>query len=168
MKVKTILIGIVILVAGIMAYFYFSPGEEAKIKAHFDRIAEIIGKKPDENPMSAMAKIGRLKDVFAEKCRVDAPVYNLAQEMTFDEIAAFMFRERARNAQITLKFHRFTIELPNEDEAVVDVTAGFAGESASGVRSEDYHLLTCGLIKTNDTWKLKQINVVEVLAAPRG
>ncbi len=163
MGTKTIVIGVGLVVAAIMAFFLFSSSEEDRIKVPFKRIAETISKKPDENQISAMAKIRRLKDVFAPRCRVDAPVYGLDQEMAFDEIAAFMFRERSQYRQITLKFHRFTIKFPNENQAVVNVTVGFAGESTAGVMTEDYHVLMCNLIKPNDTWQLKQINVVEVL-----
>ena len=163
MGAKTVVSGVVLIAAAIIVYFLFSSSEEDRIKEQFNRIAEAVSKDHGENQISAMAKIRQLKDGLAPKCEVDAPIYGLDQEMTCNDIEDFVFQERNRYGQIVLKFHRFSIRFSMENHAAVDVTAGFSGESTTGQRSEDYHVLTCHLAKTDDMWQLKQINVIEAL-----
>ncbi len=153
------------LIIALTAMFFFSADEKDDIKALFDRVAATIGKEAGENAIAGMAKIKSLRLFFIEQCWVDAPVYRLNQAMTFDEIAAFVFKERAAYKQITMRFQRFLIDIKKQNEAMVNVAAGFAGKTTGGGRVEDVHQLSCRLLKKDGEWRIEQIQVVEVTDA---
>ena len=74
-KTKHIILVVGILAGGILAALIFLQSEEAKIRKQFEFIAENIKKKKGENPIIAIAKANQIREVFAERCRIDAPGY---------------------------------------------------------------------------------------------
>ena len=162
-KTKHIIVVVGILTGGILAALIFWQSEEAKIRKQFEFIAEKIEKRPGESPIIAAAKAKQIRKVFAERCRIDAPAYSASRDILSDELPAIVFRMRSEYSAISLTFHDFAIELPEQDTAQVNVTAVMEGKSASGEPVEDIHELKCILQKIDEVWRLKEIGVVEVL-----
>ena len=162
-KTKHIIVVVGILTGGILAALIFWQSEEAKIRKQFEFIAEKIEKKPGESPIIAAAKAYQIREVVAERCRIDAPAYSAPRNIPSDEFPAIVLRVRSEYSAISLTFHDFDIEFPEQDIAQVKVTAIMEGKSANGEPVEDFHELKCSLQKTDEVWRLKEIGVVEVL-----
>ena len=162
-KAKHIIIAGGILTAGIIAFFIFSQSEEAKVKKQFEFIAEKIEKKSGENRIIAAAKVNRIGEVIIDPCKIHAPAYSFSREASSDELSTFILGKRSRYSAITLKFYDFVIDFPEKDTARVNLTESMEGKLKTGEFVEDIHELKCQLQKIEDIWRLKEIEVVEVL-----
>ena len=162
-RVKHIIVVVGILVGGTLAALIFRQSEEVEIRKQFEFIAEKIDKRPGESPIIAAAKANQIREVSAERCRLDAPAYSAPRVILSDELPAIVLRMRSEFSAISLTFHDFIIEFPEQDTAQVNVTAIMEGKSASGEPVEDLHELKCDLEKIDEVWRLKEIEVVEVL-----
>jgi hypothetical protein len=162
-KTRHIIVVVGILVGGMIAILIFWKSEEAKIRNQFEFIAEKIEKTPGESPIIAVANVKQIREVFAERCRINAPGYSASRNILSDELPAIVLRMRSGYSAISLMFRDFVIEFPEQDAAQVNVTAIMEGKSASGKPVEDLHELKCNLEKIEEVWRLKEIEVVEVL-----
>ena len=162
-KSKYMIIACGVLVGGAIAFLIFWQSEEAKVRKQFEFIAEKIEKTPGESPIIAAAKANQIRKVFAEKCRIDAPAYSASRDILSDELSTIVLSMRSRYSEISLMFHDFVIEFPEQDAAQVDLTAIMEGKSTTGESVEDLHELKCRLEKIEEVWRLKEVEVVEVL-----
>jgi len=64
---------------------------------------------------------------------------------------------------IRAKFYDFVIDFSEQDTARVNLTESMEGKLKTGEFIEDIHELKCQLQKIEDIWRLKEIEVVEVL-----
>lgn len=162
-KAKYIVIGGGIMVAGIIAFYIFSQSEEAQVKRQFKFIAEKIGKTPEESHIVAATKANRIREAFAETCKIHAPAYSFSRDTSSDELSTLVLSERSQYSEISLKFYDFVIDFPEKGTAEVNLTASMEGKLTTGEFVEDLHELKCKLQKIEDSWRLKEIKVVEVL-----
>ncbi len=162
-KAKYIVIGGGVLVAGIIAFFIFSQSEEAKIKKQFKFIAERIEKRPEESHIIAATKANRIREVFTETCKIHAPAYSYSRDTSSDELSTLVLSERSQYSEISLKFYDFVIDFPEKGNAEVNLTASMEGKLTTGAFIEDLHEFKCKLQKIEDIWRLREIEVVEVL-----
>ena len=162
-KTKHIIVVVGILAGGMLAALIFWQSEEAKIKKQFEFIAEKIEKTPGESPIITIAKANQIREVFAEKCRIDAPAYSAPRDILSDELPAIVLRMSSEYSEISLMFHDFDFEFLEQDTARVSVTAIMEGKSASGEPVEEFNELKCSLQKIEEVWRLKEVEVVEVL-----
>ena len=156
-KTKHIILVVGILVGGMLAALIFWQSEEAKIRKQFEFIAEKIEKRSGESPIMAAAKANQMREVFAERCRIDAPAYSAPRDILSDELPVIALRLRSEYSEITLMFQDFDIEFPEQDTAQVNVTAIMQGISASGKPIEDFHELKCDLEMIEEVWRLKEV-----------
>ena len=152
-----------VVAAGVLAFFVFWQSEEAKVKKRFAFIGEKIEKSPPENKLISAAKANRILEAFTETVGVRAPAYDFSREISSDEMTPLVLNVRSRYSEISLKFHDFVIDFPEKGTAQVAVTATMEGKLTTGETVEDLHELKCGLLKTEDVWRLNEIEVVEVL-----
>lgn len=162
-KAKHIIMAGGVLTAGIIAFFIFWQNEETKVKKQFEFIAEKIQKTPVENQLIAAAKANRIREVITNPFKIHAPAYSISRNITSDELSTFVLSERARYSAISLKFYDFVIHFPEKDTARVNVTESMEGKLKTGEVIKDLHELKCTLQKIEDIWRLKEIEVVEVL-----
>ncbi len=162
-KAKYSIIAGGVLVAGIIAFFIFSQSEEAKVKKQFEFLAEKIGKTPEESQIIAAAKAKRIREVFAETCKIHAPAYSFSRDISSDELSTLVLSARSQCSEISLKFYDFVIDFPEKGTALVSLTASMESELTTGEFLEDHHELKCNLQKIEDIWRLKEIEMVEVL-----
>jgi len=162
-KAKHIIIAGGVLTAGIIAFFIFLQSEEAKVKKQFEFIAEKIEKTPGENHIIAAAKANRIREVITDPCKIHAPAYSFSRDTSSDELSTFVLSKRSQYSEISLKFYDFVIDFPEKDTAQVNLTESMEGKLKTGEFIEDFHELKCKLQKIEDIWRLKEIEVVEVL-----
>lgn len=162
-KAKYSIIAGGVLVAGVIAFFIFSQSEEAKVKKQFEFLAEKIGKTPEESQIIAATKANRIREVFTETCKIHAPAYSFSRDISSDELPTLVLSARSQCSEISLKFYDFVIDFPEKGTAQVNLTASMEGKLTTGEFIEDHHELKCRLQKTEDIWRLKEIEMVEVL-----
>ncbi len=162
-KAKHIIIAGGVLTAGTIALLIFFQSEEAKVKKQFKFIAEKIEKAPGENHIVAAAKANRIREVVTEPCKIHAPAYGFSRDTLSVELSTFVLSKRSQYSEISLRFYDFVIDFPEEDTAQVNLTASLEGKLKTEEFVEDLHELKCKLQKIEDIWRLKEIEVVEVL-----
>ena len=152
-----------VLIAGIVAVFIFLHNEEAKVKKQFAFVAGKIQKTPGENQIIAAAKANRIREVVTDPIKIHAPTYSFSGIVSSATLSTYVLRKRSLYSAISLKFYDFVIEFPNKDTAQVNVTESMEGKLRTGEVIKDLHELKCKLQKVEDIWRLKEIDVVEVL-----
>jgi hypothetical protein len=152
-----------LLIAGIILFSMFFQSEAARVKKQFEFIADKIGKVPGENHITAAAKVARVKEVITEPFRIHAPAYAFSREIAINELATFILSKRSQYSKISVKFYDFEIAFPEKNFAQVNLTKSMQSQLKSGEFIEDFNELKCQMQKIGGTWRLKEIEVVEVL-----
>lgn len=162
-SVKYTILAAGILIAGIIAFFIFFQSEEEKVIKQFKLIADKIEKEPGENQIIAAANAKKISEMLTDPCRVNAPAYSFSRDISPDELPRFFLAKRSLYSEISLKFYDFLIDFPEKNSALVSVTEIMKGTLKTGEIVEDIHELECTMINIEDSWRLKEISVVEVL-----
>ena len=162
-KAKYIIIAGTILVAAIAAFIIFTHSEEAKVKKQLKFLAYKMKKTPGEITLTSAAKANRIRDLFTDICAIHAPAYSFSKEISSQDLPVLVMATRSLYSKISLKFHDFVIDFPEKDRADVNLTAHMTGKRKNGEYSDGIHELRCKLKKVEDTWLLKEIEMVEVL-----
>ena len=162
-NIKTIIAAAVLVVAGIIALFWYFQGDEARIKKRFNTIAELAEKSPDEHELTAAVNARRIGDMFADTCQIEIPSYNISRTYAREDIPAHVMGARSRYSEIAMKFHDINIEFPEEGIARVTFTAYVEAVWISGEAVREVHEIACWLEKIEKDWFFNQIEVVTVL-----
>ena len=162
-KAKHIIIAVVVLVGGIIAFFVFFQSEEAKVKKQFKRIAEKIEKTAEESIVVAATKANRISEAFTKTCTVHAPAYSFSGDVSSDELSTLILSMRSEYSEISVKLYDFVIDFPEKGNALAGLTASMEGKLITGESIGEIHELKCKLQKIEDIWRLKEIEMVQVL-----
>ena len=162
-QVKYLIIAGAVLIASIIAFIIYSESDEAKVKKQFKFLAEKMKKTPEENRLISAAKATKITKQFTKTCTIHAPAYSFSRDISSDELSALVLTARSQYSDISLKFYDFVIHFPEKGTAQVNLTASMKGKSTTRELFEDLHELKCKLQKIEDIWRLKEIEVVEVL-----
>ncbi len=164
-KTKYIIIAAIILIlaAGVIAWFVLSQSEEAIIKNQFKTITKRIGKTAGESPIIAAANAGQLKELIVSPCRILAPDYDVEKDISTDDISGFILAKKMQFHNLSISLHDFIIELTSETTASVTLTGKINGKLSNGKKVGDVHEYSCEMQKIDDIWMLKVIEIIEVL-----
>ena len=162
-KVKYIITAGTVLFITITAFTIFSHSEEAEIKKQFKYLAQKMKKTSGEITLTSAAKANKIRELFTETCSIHAPAYSFSQDISSQDLPTLVMVTRSPYSKISLKFHDFVIDFPEEDRADVNLTAHMTGKRRNGEYSDGVHELKCKLKKIEDTWLLNEIEMVEVL-----
>jgi hypothetical protein len=162
-KIKYLLIGVPIVIIGILAFFYFFPNEERKVKKQFNLLSEWVSKSPDENAFAMLQKMKNIGTLFDGHCELKAPSQSLSGSYTREEISTYAGSARSQLSQLDLKFYDFHIHFPEKEIAKVTLTGRMTGRSSTGEQVDETRELECVLKKIERKWLFSQIEVVEVL-----
>jgi hypothetical protein len=162
-KIKYLLISVPIVIIGILAFFYFFPNEEKKVKKQFNLLSEWVSKSPEENAFTMLQKMKNIGTLFDEHCELKAPSQSLSGSYTREEISTSAGRARSHLSQLDLKFYDFHILFPEKEIAKVTLTGKLTGRSSTGEQVDETRELECALKKIENKWLFSQIEVMEVL-----
>jgi hypothetical protein len=162
-KMKYLLIGGLIVIIGIFAFFYFSPSEEKKVKKQFHLLSEWVSKSSEENAFTMLQKMKNIGTLFDEHCELKAPSQSLSGTYTRDEISTYAGSARSHLSQLDLKFYDFHILFPEKEIAKVTLTGRLTGRSGTGEQMDETRELECILKKIDKRWLFSGIEVVEFL-----
>jgi hypothetical protein len=162
-KIKYLLIGLPVVIIGILAFFYFFPNEEKKVKKQFNLLSEWVSKSPEENAFTMLQKMKNIGTLFDEHCELKAPTQSLSGSYTREEISTFAGSARSQLSKLDLKFYDFHIIFPEKEIAKVTLTGRLTGRSSNGEQVDETRELECFLKKIERKWLFSEIEVVEVL-----
>lgn len=162
-NIKYLAVALFLVAVGIAAYFFIFNSQELLIKKQFEFIAGKIEKAPGESPIISMARANSLTEAIAEPCLIHIPAFSYAKQTHSKEISRYVLAMRSRYSTISLIFYDFLFENMDENSGQVTVTAGLKGTLNTGDIFEDIHEVLCRVKKIEDTWKLIEIEVVDVL-----
>ncbi len=158
-----IIAGIILVAAGVIAWFVLSQSEESIIKNQFKAITKSIEKTAGESPIIAAANAGKLKESIISPCRILAPDYDVEKDISTDDISGFILAKKMQFHNLSITLHDFLIELTSETTASVSLTGKINGKLSNGKKVGDVHEYSCEMQKIDDIWMLKVIEIVEVL-----
>jgi hypothetical protein len=162
-KAKHIIIAGVILVGGIIAFLAFFQSEEAKVKKQFKRVAKKVEKTPEESIVVSATKANRIGEAFTGICKVQAPAYSFSRDVSSDELSTHILSMRSQYSEISVKLYDFVIDFPEKGIAQAVFTASMEGKLTTGESTADLHELKCKLRKIEGTWRIEEVEIVEVL-----
>ena len=162
-KIKSLLIALLIVIAGIGAILFFFPSEERKVKKQFALLSEYVAKGSGETTFTMAPKIKGISGLFAESCDFKVPVYSFSGSYTREEISGIALRGRAHFSSLDLKFHDLSISFPEKGTAKVTLTGRLTGKTTYEEYVDETRELECLLDKIEKRWLFRQFEVVEVL-----
>ena len=160
---NNIIITALIAAAAVIAFFIFFQSEEAKIKKKFNALAQKIAKQADEGNLVAAAAANAIEKMFGPSIRIEIPSYSVDKTFTNNEVSPHVLYARSQYTEMEMDFHDFQFAFPEENAAVVEVTAVFKATTASGDPVDEIHEVECSLEKIDDDWLFTGIRGVEVL-----
>lgn len=162
-RVRYVLIGLILVAAGIALFTALFQTEEKRVKKQFQLLSKSISKDPGETIFTMDQKIKKIGSLFDETCEIQIPSYSLSGSLTREEITGYAARGRLYASELLLKFYDFQIAFPKEREATVRLTAWLTGKGTTGELINEAHEIDCFLKKIEKRWCFTRIEVVEVL-----
>ncbi len=161
---KNIIITVLLMTCGIIAFFILSQNDETKIKKQFHKLAAKIEKNGNEHDLIAAKTAHEIEQMFTGSVRIQIPSYSVDKTFPRSEISPHVLYARALYQKITLEFHDFQIQIAEGNtSAVVDLTGVFEATTRSNERVDEIHEAECTLEKIEDEWMFTGIKGVEVL-----
>lgn len=154
-------IAAVLLAVGLL--YLFNESEEGKIKKQFDFISDSVKKEAGENPIIGAAKIKQITDILTDPCIVEIPFRSESRTMSSQEISSYIYARRTHLETLSLDFHDIAVDIPDETSAKASSLAVFKGEIKSGEQYEEMYEFDFSLTKTDDTWRINRVEVIEVV-----
>src|SRR4030042_1718274 len=162
-RLKYIIAGVLVVVAGIGVALYLFPSEEKKVKKQFRLLSEWVSKEQGESPITMVYKIKNIGALFDGTCEFNIPAYSFSGTYTPEEISSYAAQGRLSFSQLDLKFYDLDIVFQEKRIAKVTLTAKVTGKSSSGEYLNEAHELESLLKKVEKRWLFSKIEVVEVL-----
>jgi hypothetical protein len=160
---RHITIAATIATVGIITFFVFFSGDEAKIKKQIKILAELVSKDPDEHPFVGAANAQKIGDMFAETCRFEIPSHSISRSYQRETIPAQIMAARSQYSTISLKFHDIKISFPKEGTAQISLTSYVEALWGSGEPIREVSEFICLMNKAEKDWHFSQIEGISVL-----
>ena len=165
-KPKSIVAAGLVVMAGIVAVFFFSPSEEKRVRKQLGLLSQYVAKEPGEDPFSMANRIQNISRLFAENCEFKIEgdsFYSLSGSYSRQEVAGYALRGRSYFSDLSLTFYDLKIRFPEKGSAQVGFTAKLTGRSTTGEKMDETREFQCVLNKIEKKWFFSQFEVVEVL-----
>ena len=154
----------VFVVLAILAYFYFHPSEEKKIKKQLALLSEYASNDRGESTFALARRLDHMGALFADRVDLKASGYELSGTHTRREIVHLAARAGMAFSQMTLKFHDVSVAISGEGMAKVSATGRFKGMSAKGESVDEVQDLELTFRKGGEgRWLITAVEGVEVL-----
>jgi ketosteroid isomerase-like protein len=160
---QLVLVVFVALVA-LLAYFYFHPSEEKKIKKQLALLSEDASKDRGESAFALARRLDHMGALFADRVDLKVPAYELSGTHTRREIVHLAARAGMAFSQLTLKFHDVSVAISGEGMAKVSATGRLKGIAAKGESADEVQDLELTFRKGGEgRWLITAVEVIEVL-----
>ena len=162
-NVKHGIFALLIAAGAILVFFLFFQGDEAKIKKRFHALAELAEKNGNEHNLIAAKKAHQIEQMFSKTVRIQIPSYDIDRSFDNRDISSHVLYARARYQTISLEFHDFRFDFPEDETAVVSLTGVLNALTGSGERIREFHEMVSTLEKTDCEWLITGVSGVDVL-----
>jgi len=154
---KTAALAALLVAGAVVGYFLVSQSDETKIKKKFNTLAEKIEKQEGESDLMAAAAANQIEKMFGPSVRIKIPSYSVDQTFPNNEVSPHVLYARSQYTEMQLKFQDFQFQFPEENHAVVGLTANFQAVTAAGEPVDEIHEAECTLEKIDDEWLFMEI-----------
>ena len=152
------------VVLGVLAYSYFFPSEEKKVKKQLALLSEYASKSGTESAFALARRLNALGSLFADKVDLKMPAYGLSGNHTRQEIVNLGARASMAFSQMTLKFDGVSVGISTDGRASVSATGRLRGKSPGGESMEEVREVDFVLQKDGGgQWLFIAAEVVEAL-----
>jgi hypothetical protein len=170
MNVKNAFLLLVAVVVAGIGWQVFRPSEEKRVRAVFDRAAELVVQKPGEGDVFHLMRAQRLSDLIADEIRLTAPAFNLDHSFAAGAVPRLAAMLWSANREFSVGFERLEVEFPSESQSLVrgEVLVSGSGEWFSG---RDVYEFSSELLKGKDDneWRFRAFEMKPVVErAPVG
>jgi hypothetical protein len=162
-NLRHFIIGTLVVVAGIIIYFWLFSSDEAKIKKQFKNLTGLICADSDEHQFIAAANARKIGNMFAETCLFEIPTHSISRTYKRENIPAHVMAFRSQYSAISLKFYDLHISFPTEGIARAAVTAYVEALRISGEPILEVHEIVIRMEKLEKDWFFNQIKTIPVL-----
>ncbi|NMC00405.1 MAG: hypothetical protein GYA35_09020 [Thermoanaerobaculaceae bacterium] len=147
----------------ITALLLFYPTEKRKIKNLMKKTAEWVQKSEEDTPLSIAVKSKKSRKFFADKVLLKIERRNYEREIPIEEIEKGYLYLMSSNSKFKVTIKDINIEIVDDfsaeaDSAVIVETKGGTLEEFSNVNEVGF-----GLTKTEEGWRIRKIEIKEVL-----
>jgi len=160
---RNIIIAVLLVAAGAAAFILLSDSEEAIIKKRFQALGDTFAKEAGESKLLAASKAGKMREFFTETSRIHVSMYDFSRDVARKDLPGYVLQARAGYASLSVDFTDYTVLIVSDTEAEVSLTATVTGKLPTGERTRDIQELSCRLRKEEDLWRIREIEMVEVL-----
>jgi ketosteroid isomerase-like protein len=148
---------------GLLAYFYFAPSEEKKIKEQLALLSRLVSKDGRENAFALARRLEKIGLLFADKVDLKTAGYDFSGRRTRQEIVNLAARARMGFSRMTLKFEDVSVAVSGE-AGKVTATGMLRGRSAGGEEVEEIREVKLSLQKGSEgRWLFTALEAIEVL-----
>ena len=162
-KMRKIFIAALAATAGIILFFWFFTGDEAKIKKQFKILEELASKDSVEHELIAAANARKIGNMFTGTCRIEIPSHSISRVYKRENIPAYVMAARSQYSAISLKFYDILIRFPEEHLARISFTAHVDFLFHSGETIREVQELDCSMEKIEKEWYFSRIETITVL-----
>ena len=163
MTIKHIIIALLVVAIGAVAFVFVFQSEERRVKKQFKSLSERVSKEPGENKLAMALKAKQLQTLFADNCGIRVPSYPISGDYTPQDISSLALTAFSQYSTTSLKFYDMNIDITENGMATVRVTANLTGKLTTGQHIDETHELKCILKKVESSWLFSDFEVVEVL-----
>lgn len=160
---RNIIIGLIIIVAGLFAVRHFSESEVDRVKQRFTLLAERSEKKSEEPIMKMALRVRGIGALFADSSVIESSRYDISGTYTPDNINTLAAAISMRFKKLSMKFYDIRVIFPEEGASRVTLTATLKGLSKADGMLNETHEMEVDLIDVEGEWYFSRISMVEVL-----
>ncbi len=162
-KPKTLIIALIVALAGILLARHLFTGEERKVKRQFHLLSKWVSKSPGESAIKTASESQSIGSLFANPCTFKTDLHSLSGRYTPAEISSYAAQARMQLASLSLKFYDINIHLPKKTVADATLAMKVVARATTGELYRETHELACVLIKREGRWLFSEVSVVEIL-----
>jgi hypothetical protein len=152
-----------LVILGLLAFYFFFPSEEKQTKKRFTLLSEYASKDQGEGTFIMAHKVKNIGALFTDKLKLQIPDYELSGSYTRQDIVNYAMRARLSFSRLSLQFFDLIITFPEKGAANVTLTGRLTGKSTRGEEVDESRELSCVLKKIEDQWLFSDLEVIEVL-----
>jgi hypothetical protein len=162
-KPKTLIIALIVALAGILLARHIFSGEQGKVKKQFHLLSKWVSKNQGESAIKAASRSRRIGSLFANPCTFKTDLYSLSGRYTPAEISGYAAQARVQLASLSLKFYDINVHFPKKTVADATLAMKVVARATTGELYRETHELACVLIKREGRWLFSEVSVVEIL-----
>ena len=164
-NMKPVILSVLMLAAGLVAFMIFFQSDEAKIKKQFKTLAETLSLQTGESKFESGAKARKIAMMLADPCVVNIPTYDITKTISRTDAQTYIMAGRSAYTSLSVAFHDISIIFPEEGRlAEATVTVYVKGSARGGGPLEkNVSEVRFELEAVEDAWLFTTINEVVVL-----